>query len=151
MRIRGAAALFLLAVLVVGSGGETGEHTHIRLSSLPICCSRHACLRAPRPSPASKTQHAVSASEQRATRVHTLRGGGGDAPTRGQMVNFVLPKDSSIAHRDVVYDTWTEVRLRQPSEPYRVTETISQVPVQIKGDFVALPGRLVALCGLMAA
>ncbi|KAJ1473565.1 hypothetical protein T484DRAFT_1912795, partial [Baffinella frigidus] len=124
MRIRGAAALFLLAVLVVGSGGETGEHTHIRLSSLPICCSRHACLRAPRPSPASKTQHAVSASEQRATRVHTLRGGGGDAPTRGQMVNFVLPKDSSIAHRDVVYDTWTE--RKRDLEAGRTTERGSE-------------------------
>ena len=108
---RFATVFILVLVLALSRGGETDEHTKIRLSSVPICCFRHACLRATRPSSVSKTQrNAVSGSEQRAERVRTLRGGG-DA-VMSQMRSIVLHRDNDIAHRDVVYDTWTQVRLQ---------------------------------------
>ena len=106
---RSATVFILVLVLALSRGGETDEHTKIRLSSVPICCFRHACLRATRPSSVSKTQR-NAVSEQRAERVRTLRGGG-DA-VMSHMRSLVLHRENDIAHRDVVYDTWTQVRLQ---------------------------------------
>ena len=106
---RSVTVFILVFVLALPRGGETDDHTKIRLSSVPICCFKHACLRATRKSSVSKAQR-NAVSEQRAERVRTLRGGG-DA-VMSHMRSLVLHRENDIAHRDVVYDTWTQVRLQ---------------------------------------